>query len=103
MFLDGGWWSTHHHMSASRPPVRAQVNEMVGIFDHIKMVFDHHHHMSLIDKAMQHDHQLFNVGQVEPGRGFVQQKTGFFWSADKLTGKFEPLCFTARKGGRGLA
>ena len=58
--------------AARGAPFRPQVNDPVGRFDHVEIVFNHDHRVALVDKAMQHGEQATDVVGGEAGGGFIQ-------------------------------
>ena len=49
-----------------------QVNDPVGLGDHVQVVLDHDHAVAGIDQAVQHADELVHVGHVQAHSGFVQ-------------------------------
>ena len=53
-------------------PFRAQVDDVVGRFDHIEIVFDDDDGMTFFDQQVQALKQPIDVGKVKPGRRLVE-------------------------------
>jgi DHA1 family inner membrane transport protein len=58
-----------------RPPPAAfgaQVDDPVGLGDHVEVVLDHHHAVAAVHQAVQHADELVHVGHVQAHGGLVQ-------------------------------
>src|SRR5690606_33839707 len=86
-------------------PFQAQVNEVVGTFYQIDIVFDHDHGMSLVDELVKGFEQFFDVVEMQAGGGFVKDEQGLLLRVplDQEGGQLDPLGLAARKGGGGLS
>jgi hypothetical protein len=62
----------HHHAATGVATFRAQVDDPVGLGDHVQVVFDHHHAVAAVHQAVQHADELFHVGHVQAHGGLVQ-------------------------------
>lgn len=51
---------------------RPDVDDMVGGFHHVQIVFDHHDGIALIDQFMQHFQQLAYIFEMQTRGRFVQ-------------------------------
>ena len=58
--------------SAATPPLRPQVDDMIGMRDEVGVVLHHQDGMSALDETVQDADQRVNVLQVESRRGFVE-------------------------------
>ena len=54
------------------PPSGPEVDEVVGLLDHVEIVLDHEHRVAAVDEPLQHLEQLLDVGEVQPGRRLVE-------------------------------
>src|SRR6185437_13130266 len=59
--------------SAFFAALRAEINDPVGITDHVQVVFDDDDGIAQISQPMQYVEQLADVIEVESGGGFVEQ------------------------------
>ena len=50
----------------------AQVEDPVGGFDDIQVVFDRNDGVAFFDQPVEHDEQFADVFEVQPGGGFVE-------------------------------
>ena len=50
----------------------AQVDDPVGLGDHVEVVLDHDDRVAGIDEPVQHAHQLLDVGHVQTDRRFIE-------------------------------
>jgi hypothetical protein len=60
--------------SAMGAGIGPEVDDPIGAFDHIEIVFDHQQRVSGIDEFLKHAEQAFDVGEVETGGGFVEDE-----------------------------
>ena len=60
--------------SAMGAGIGPEVDDPIGAFDHIEIVFDHQQRVSGIDEFLKHAEQAFDVGEVEPGGGLVENE-----------------------------
>ncbi len=51
---------------------RTEIDDVVGHFDDVEIVFDHENRIALVTERLQHFQELFDVGDMEAGRRFVQ-------------------------------
>ena len=67
------FWGTHtHHGATTRAALGPHVDEPVGGFDHIEVVFDDDDGVARIAQLVQHFQQQVDVGKVQAGGGLVQ-------------------------------
>jgi hypothetical protein len=52
--------------------LRAEVDDMIGRFDHVQVVFDYDDGMADVDRAVQALQQPIDVREVQAGRRLVQ-------------------------------
>ena len=50
----------------------AEVDDPVGLLDHVEVVLDHEHRVARVHQPLQHLEQLLDVGEVEAGRRLVE-------------------------------
>lgn len=65
------------------PGVGAKVNNPIGGFDYIKVVFDHHYRVTGVDKALEHFEQDAHIVKVETGGWLVKEEQN--WPFDGLS------------------
>ena len=65
-----------HEFAAAVAAFRAQIDEVVRGFDDLQVVFDDDDGVAFVHQAVEHQEQLFDVRQVEPGGGLVQDIEG---------------------------
>ena len=93
-----------NHTTAAAPAFGTKVNDMVGTFNHIKIVLDDDHAFPLVYQASQHLEQAGNICGVQPCGRFVQNIECFAsWTLRKLSGKLNALGFPTGEGGCRLA
>jgi hypothetical protein len=61
-----------HHAAAGVAAFGAQVDDPVGLGDHVQVVLDHHHAVAAVHQAVQHADELFHIGHVQAHGGLVQ-------------------------------
>jgi hypothetical protein len=62
-------------------------------------VFDHHHGVAVVAKAVQHIEQLLDIGEVQACGRLVEDIQGLAGVAlGQLAGQLDPLGFTAGQG-----
>ena len=91
-----------------RPPscaaFGAKVDDPVGRLDHLDVVFDHEHRVAGLDETVQHLQEQLDVGEMQPGRRFVEQIEGPAGALlDQFAGELDPLGLAAGERGRRLA
>ena len=59
-------------LAARLAALGAEVDEPVGLLDHVEVVLDHEHGVARVDEALQHLEQLLDVGEVQAGRRLVE-------------------------------
>ena len=64
--------ATGDQFAALVASLRAEVDDIIGRFDHVQVVLDHHHRMPMIDQPVQAFQQPIDVGEVQTGRRLVQ-------------------------------
>ena len=83
-------------MAATVAAFRAQVDEVVRGLDDLQVVFDDDHGVAFVHQAVEHQEQLFDVRQVEPGGGLVQDIEGAAGGPfGQLPGEFQALGLAA--------
>jgi len=55
---------------------RAQIDDVIGGFDHIEMMLDQDDRMSGVHQAVQRPEQPLDIGEVKPGRRFIENVDG---------------------------
>ena len=86
--------------AAARTAFGAEVDDPVGGFDNVQIVFDDQNRVPLIDEAVQNLQQFFDVGKVQAGCRFVkkiQRATGR--TLAEFASEFDSLGFTAGQRG----
>ena len=62
----------HDDLAASIATFRSEVNDPIGIFDHVEVVFDDEDGIARFDEAIEDVQQALNIGKVESRRGLIQ-------------------------------
>ena len=62
--------------AASVAAFGSEVDEPVGAFDHVEIVFDDHQGVAGISESLENGEQLPDVVEVESGRRFIQDVEG---------------------------
>ncbi len=100
--LFGG--ACRHHTAPAIAAFGPDVDDVVGGFHHVEVVFDHHDRIALIDQFMQHFQQLAHIFEMQAGGGFIQNiqrpPRGPF---AQFLGQLDPLRLAAGQGRRLLA
>ena len=80
----------------AEPPSGAHVDDPVGRFNHVEVVFDDGDRISFVDEAVKNAEELLDVFEVQAGRRFIQ-KVERLAGLDtcQLGGQFHALGFTA--------
>ena len=68
--LFGG--ACHHDGAAFPSSFGSHVDDVVGEFDDIEVVFDDNDGVALVDKAVEHDHEGADVFKMQSCGGFVE-------------------------------
>ena len=59
-------------LSTRRATFRTEVDDPIGGFDHIQVVFHDHQRVSGIHQFVQHGEQLFDVVEMQARRRFIE-------------------------------
>ena len=62
----------HHHAPALAAAFGPEVDDPVGLGDHVQVVLDHDHAVAAVDQPVQHADQLLHVGHVQADGRLVQ-------------------------------
>jgi hypothetical protein len=73
-FGDGLWGARGNEFSTFRSRFGTEIQEPVGIFDDIQVMFDDQKRGALIDEAMEKLDEKFDIIQMKSGGGFVQNQ-----------------------------
>ena len=67
----------HDDAPAFVPALRTQVDDPVGVGNHVEIVLYHDHGVAGVDQAVQHADEFFDVGHVQADGGFVEDVESF--------------------------
>src|ERR1041384_1266065 len=82
---------------AARATFGAEINDVVGRFDHVEVVFDDDDGVAQRDEPLEHAQEFMYVGKMEAGRRFVEDVDGATRRAFReFAREFDALGFTAR-------
>ena len=70
-----------HNLSTTIATLRAHIDDPVGGFDDIEIVFNHHHRVACLDELIQHAQQECDVVKMQTRGGFVQNVEGLTCTA----------------------
>ena len=59
-------------LAAFMASLRAKVDDIVGRFDHVEVVLDHHDGMPMVDQPIEAYEQPIDVGEVQTGRRLIE-------------------------------
>jgi len=91
-------------LAASIAAFRAKVDEPVGGFDHVEVVFDDDEGRAGFEKLAEGGKELGDIVEMKAGRRFVEDVEDFFVvGAGQVRRELEALCFAAGKCRGGLA
>ena len=91
-------------LAACLAALGAEVDQVVGLLDHVEIVLDHEHGVAAVDEALQRLEQLLDVGEVQAGGRLVedvQRPTGRHLA--ELGGELDALRLAAGERRRRLA
>src|SRR5690606_22816163 len=94
-----------NQISACITSLRAKVDDPVGGFDDIEVVFDHDNGMSFFHQCVQGGQEFFDIMKMQAGRWLIENKYNmivFIFPSEKRS-QFYTLSFTAGKCTRRLA
>ena len=60
-------------LSAAGTRFRAEVDDLVGCLDDVKVMFDYNYRVALFDKAIEYAQQFQDVVEVQTRCGFIEQ------------------------------
>ena len=64
--------SSGYHLTPFVTPFRAEIDNPIGGFDYIQVVFYHDHGVAVISQAVQNREQLFDIMKMQAGGRFIQ-------------------------------
>src|SRR5260370_17516715 len=86
------------NLSAFFSAFGTEINDPVGVSDHIEIVFDDYDRIPEISQPVQHIQQFAHVVEVQPGCGFIQQiERPSSLTFAKLSRQLDPLRLSARQ------
>ena len=92
------------YVSAGLAPFRSQINDPVSRLDHVQVVLHHQHRVARLHKIVEHGQQQVDVGEMQTGRGFVEQVQRLSRAAfHQLARQFDALRLSSRERRRRLA
>ena len=85
-------------------PSGTHVDDMVGGFHHVEVVFDYQHGVPPVDEPVEDGQEGVDVLEMEAGGRFVENEEGLAGVAfGEFGGEFHALVLSAGKGGGGLS
>src|SRR5579872_4666434 len=83
---------------------RTEIDQPVGVANHVEIVLDDHDTIAEVGETMQHVEQFFDVVEVQAGGGFVEQIQSLAGLAlAQLASQLDALRFAARQRDSRLA
>ena len=96
--LFGG--SLRNYRASAIAAVRAEIDDVVGNFDDVEIMFDDDYGVALFDKSVENGDEFCDVVCVKSGGRFVEDIDGFACGTTrKFGGKFDALRFAAAQSG----
>src|SRR2546425_5793425 len=87
-----------HDAAAAVAALGAEVDDPVGLRDHVEIVLDDEHRVPRVDQAVQHVDQLLDIGHVQADGGLVQHVQGLRKTRlRELAHQLDALRLAARK------
>ena len=65
-----------HNRATAVAPLGAQVDDVVGGFDHIQVVFNDHHGVARLHQQLQHVDEPVDISRVQTCGRFIQNIDG---------------------------
>ena len=65
-----------HYLSPSVTAFWTEVDDIVGLADHLQIVFHYHYRVALIHQCLQDMQEFLDVRQVQSGRGLIEEVEG---------------------------
>jgi len=91
------------HRAAAVSAFGAEVDDPVGGFDDVEVVFDHNHGVASVDEPADYGKQLTNVVEVQSRGGLIQQvESSPCCLLGQLASELDALCLSARQCRRRL-
>src|SRR5882672_2840645 len=85
-------------MSAACAAFGAEIDHVVGVLHDIEVVLDDDDRVARVDEAMENDEETLDVGEMETGRGLVEEiERAARGDARELAGELDALGFSARE------
>ena len=93
-----------HDLPATITSLGAEIDDVIGTFDHFHVVLDDNDGVALIHELVKHYKESLNVVEVETRGGLIEDKKGSGLLCPGYMGsEFQPLGLAAREGCQGLA
>ena len=70
------WWTSDHHLSPSVATFWAEVDDVVSLAYHLQVMLHHYNRITLIHKRLEDMQEFFDIRQVQPGSGFIEEVEG---------------------------
>ena len=87
-----------HHVASACPAFRAEIYDVVRLFDDVEVVLDRHHGVAAVDEAVQDVDQPLDVGEVEAGGRLVEDvERAAAGLLAELVGELDALRLAARE------
>ena len=89
--------AAHDHVAALRASFRTEVDDVVGTFYDIHVVFDDDERVAAQDEGVESRQQAFDVMEMQPRGRFVEDENGrFHLFHAEIVGQFHALVLAAR-------
>ena len=75
-FSNSLWRAFGNNAAAASATFWPQIDNPVGGFDDVEVMFDHHHAVTVFCKSMQNTEQQADVLEVQAGGGLIQDVEG---------------------------
>ena len=97
---DGSRRALAHHGSACVPATGSHVNDVVGLRDDIKLVFDDQHRVAHFKQGIERYHEFLDIVGVQASSRLVKYEQGVFLAvaASEEGGQLDALGFPAAQG-----
>ena len=98
------WRPLTKNPAAARTAFGPQVDDMVGAFNDVQVMFNHHNRVAHIDQPEQNVEEFLNIGKMQADGRLIQDIEGIAVQAFRqFPRQLYALGFAARQGCGGLA
>ena len=91
------WRAFGNHFAAAQTALWTHINNMIGAFYDVEIVFDNNHRVAALDQLVENMQLFFDVGAMQTGGRFIQYIQCLPCTAPtQLAGELDALALASR-------